>query len=287
MEALYIKLYEKYSKLKVAKDNELDQVNQEQEVKFMEFMSENKRLSDDIDELRKEVVSSRTAKDQQYDDFQQRLMEEKQKNRELSAEVEQLRQLQQEKPHSSNRTDHNEEQIVNSTRSPSVSRGKFTESPMRMTRKRARLAAETDSARNNVSVGLLELSTGRGISSDQPKIDVPIANAQPECCQSNLDNEGPCKCLFQNFVECLTGMKVTMVNQPEGRCIHVVHQSSGYSFDLTWVNKPSPGGELLYNVSSLGTFVNVAPVWMREVIIFSVSMCPIFFERVSRVIKHY
>ncbi|KMT07990.1 hypothetical protein BVRB_6g144680 [Beta vulgaris subsp. vulgaris] len=49
---------------------------------------------------------------------------------------------------------------------------------MRMTRKRAKLAFETDSARNNVSVGLLELSTGRGISSDQPKIDVPIANAQ-------------------------------------------------------------------------------------------------------------
>lgn len=62
---------------------------------------------------------------------------------------------------------------------------------------------------------------------------------------------------------------------------------AGYSFDLTWVNKPSPGGELLYNVSSLGTFVNVAPAWMREVIIFSVSMCPVFFERVSRVIKDY
>ncbi|XP_057247855.1 uncharacterized protein LOC104903369 isoform X3 [Beta vulgaris subsp. vulgaris] len=98
----------------------------------MEFMSaaetlikyltiENKRLCDDIDELPKEVVSSRTAKDQQYDDFQQRLMEEKQKSRELSAEVEQLCQLQQEKPHSSNRTDQHEEKIVNITRSPSIS----------------------------------------------------------------------------------------------------------------------------------------------------------------------
>ncbi|XP_021772135.1 uncharacterized protein LOC110736267 [Chenopodium quinoa] len=296
MEALYIKLYEKYSKLKVAKDRELDQANQEQEGKFIEFMSaaeslvnhlttENKRLLETIDELRSEVVSLRTAKDQQYDDFQQRLMEEKQKNHELSAEVEQLHQLQQEIPNSSNQNNQHEEQNINSIqRSPSVSRGLVNESPMRMTRTRARLLMETESAINSASAGLHEPSTKKKKLSDQSK-DVSNAYVQPECCRSNIDNEGPCKCLFQNFVECLTGMKVSVANQPEGRCLHAVHQSSGYSFTLTWVNKAAPTGELLYHVSSLGTFANVAPEWMQEVIIFSTSMCPIFFERISRVIK--
>ncbi|KAH7560680.1 hypothetical protein JRO89_XS10G0070000 [Xanthoceras sorbifolium] len=43
--------------------------------------------------------------------------------------------------------------------------------------------------------------------------------------------------------------------------------------------------ELLYRVSSLGTFERVAPDWMRDVIVFSVSMCPMFFDRIGRVIK--
>ncbi|XP_021751508.1 uncharacterized protein LOC110717171 isoform X2 [Chenopodium quinoa] len=297
MEALYSKLYEKYSKLKVEKDRELDQANQEQEVKFIEFISaseslvnhltsEKNRLLETIDELRSEVVSLRTAKDQQYDDFQQLLTEEKQKNHELSAEVEKLHQLQQEIPNSSNQNNQHEEQNINSIqRSPSVSRGQVNESPMSMTRTRARLLMETDSATNSASAGLHEPPTKKKKLSDQSK-DVSNAHVQPECCWSNIDNEGPCKCLFQNFVECLTGMKVSVANQPEGRCLHAVHQSSGYSFTLTWVNKAAPTGELLYHVSSLGTFANVAPEWMQEVIIFSTSMCPIFFERISRVIKH-
>ncbi|KAL2941986.1 CCR4-NOT transcription complex subunit 6-like-B [Bienertia sinuspersici] len=158
---------------------------------------------------------------------------------------------------------------------------------MRITRKRAKQSMESDSALDSGSVGLLEPSTGKGFSPDKQKKDASNAYVQPECCQSNIDNEGPCKCLFQNLVECLTGMKVSVANHPEGRCIHAVHQSSGYSFNLTWLNKASPGSELLYHVSSLGTFANVAPEWMRDVIIFSVSMCPIFFERVSRIIKHH
>lgn len=43
--------------------------------------------------------------------------------------------------------------------------------------------------------------------------------------------------------------------------------------------------ELLYKVVSLGTLVRVAPKWMREVTMFSTSMCPVFFERVSRVVN--
>lgn len=61
---------------------------------------------------------------------------------------------------------------------------------------------------------------------------------------------------------------------------------AGYSFSLTWVNQAAGEEvELLYQVQSLGTFERVAPGWMREVLMFGTSMCPVFFERVSRVIK--
>ncbi|CAO2837275.1 unnamed protein product [Amaranthus hypochondriacus] len=297
METLYIKLYKKYSKLKDAKDHELDQANVEQELKFVEFMSaaenlikhlmdENKRLSDNIDELRKDVDSLRNAKDEQYDDFQQRLMEEKQKNQKLSAEVEDLRQLQQERPHSCNGTDGLLEQNINKTQHNfSSSPGESSESSMRMTRKRARLAMETNSSLRPAPVSPQELPTTKGTNSNQQQ-EAPLAYSQPECCQSSINDEAPCKCLFQNFVECLTGMKVSIFNQPEGRGIHAVHQSSGYSFNLTWLNKVTWGEELLCHVTSLGTFANVAPEWMQEDIIFSTSMCSIFFERLFRFIRH-
>lgn len=61
---------------------------------------------------------------------------------------------------------------------------------------------------------------------------------------------------------------------------------TGYSFSLTWEeNAAGKESELLYRVVSLGTFERVAPEWMREVLVFSTSMCPIFFERIANVIK--
>ncbi|KAJ8446874.1 hypothetical protein Cgig2_016184 [Carnegiea gigantea] len=334
MEALYIKLYEKYSKLKASKDAKLDKINQDQEVKFVEFVSaaetliehltsENKRLCQTIDELRNEVRSLRAAKDQQFDEFQEHLVEEKQKNQKLSAEIEQLCNIQHEGIIHNDRTDRQEVQNVNNVEcsppvsgdqlngsprrmtrkrasefSPHVSVDQLSESPMRMTRKRARLFASTDSALNGAPASPhVDLSTGRGLLEDHPEKSVSNVHApQPACCQFNIDSGGvsaniPCvlievfvkippTCLLQNLVEWLIGMKVSIVDQPEGRCIRVMHQSSGYSFSLTWMDKAAPcEGELLYNVSSLGTFAQVAPEWMREVIIFSMSMCPIFFER--------
>lgn len=60
----------------------------------------------------------------------------------------------------------------------------------------------------------------------------------------------------------------------------------GYSFSLTWVkSKDGEEFELLYRVLSLGTLERVALGWMMDEIMFSTSMCPIFFERISGVIK--
>ncbi|RZC51891.1 hypothetical protein C5167_020316 [Papaver somniferum] len=72
--------------------------------------------------------------------------------------------------------------------------------------------------------------------------------------------------------------------QKESCCGKII--SSGYSFTLTWLTKASENEplELLYHVLSLGTFERIAPEWMREDLIFSSSMCPVFFKRVSSVI---
>lgn len=60
---------------------------------------------------------------------------------------------------------------------------------------------------------------------------------------------------------------------------------TGYSFSLTWSNGEVSGEvELMYRVQSLGTYERVAPEWMREVIKFSTSMCPVFFNRITRFI---
>ncbi|XP_019425364.1 PREDICTED: uncharacterized protein LOC109334194 [Lupinus angustifolius] len=75
-------------------------------------------------------------------------------------------------------------------------------------------------------------------------------------------------------------------HQTQQLCLSALHLSSGYSFSLTWISKaPEKEAELLYHVLFLGTFERVASEWMREDIMFSPYMCPVFFERVSRVIK--
>ncbi|KAH9606039.1 hypothetical protein KSS87_006676 [Heliosperma pusillum] len=295
MEALYAKLYEKYCELKSEKENQIDEINREQEIKFVDFVSAaekytenltavNKRLSENINQLRVEVVSVREAKVQQFHEFQECLMEEKKKNQLLALEVERLRNLQHERTVSNNGSDRHEEQHVNSNcRSSTVSRGEIDESSMRLTRKRARLFKESDPVTSSPAVSHVHLTGRRELSTALSKSDI----SKTECCQIVTVNGGPCKCMFQGLLEHLIGMKVSAAARPEGQCLNAVHPSSGYSFSLTWVNDPALSEvELLYNPTSLGTFSTVAPEWMKEAIKFSINMCPIFFERLSRFIKH-
>ncbi|XP_074308723.1 uncharacterized protein LOC141643452 [Silene latifolia] len=295
METLYKKLYEKYSKLKSSKENQMEQINNEQEVKFFECVSAaelyikhlekvNKRLSENTDELRNEVVSVRSALDQQFHEFQDRLKEEKQKNQQLALEIEKLRNLQHERTVSHNRSD---QRVNRNYRSPTVSDSQIDETPVRITRKRARLLEElekSDAATSSPAVGNVHLSGRKELPTDLSKSDI----SKTECCQVFFVNGGPCKCMFHGLLEYMIGMELSAAVRPEGKSLNVVHPPSGYSFSLTCVNKPDGSEvELLYNVTSLGTFAAVAPEWMREVMMFSLNMCPIFFERLSRVIKHH
>ncbi|KAF2287417.1 hypothetical protein GH714_039856 [Hevea brasiliensis] len=261
MEALYAKLYNKYDALKKKRMSELDEINKDQELKFLNYVTaaeeliqhlkvENDRLHEQVGELRNQVASIRSTKDNEYAQYQKLLMEENQKNEMLSKEVGRLQKL-QEQLFSSSKDYNNDNMQQNILETAQVTPGKMTsDSIRRITRKRSR--------------------------DDGTQMEV----------NGVMNDSGSTNCQFQALIEYLLGMKFSSVNQTEGICISALHQSSGYSFSLTWVKRAgAEEPELLYRVSTLGTFERVAPEWMRSVLMFSTSMCPIFFERVSRVIK--
>ncbi|KAL8147716.1 hypothetical protein AgCh_005152 [Apium graveolens] len=117
---------------------------------------------------------------------------------------------------------------------------------------------------------------------------------QPKCCKQKTslsgDDEnvpGNTICMFQELVECLVGMKVCIDTKADETCISAIHQLSGYSFSLTWIKNSQGDDELLYRVLSLGTIENIALEWMKEMIMFNMKMLPVFFEKMSRVVKLY
>ncbi|XP_057479978.1 uncharacterized protein LOC130767208 isoform X3 [Actinidia eriantha] len=309
MEALYSKLYNKYTKLKTKQESESDKINREQEVKFMKYASaadeliehlrnENERLKAQISNFRSEVTSIRSTKDQQHAEYQKLLTEEIQKSKQLSVEIQRLKNLQGEGLFCNLREDHTKSREPNTSGSSQVESDILNNSDVNVRRKRSRHYGTTAEVTvTPCTVDQLEHTPVRESASDLSKQTVSRETGliidQPECCRRKINLSGGCaditgspNCMFQDLIECLVGMKLSTVAQTDGICISAVHQSSGYSFSLKWVNKAGRDeAELLYCVSSLGTFERVAPEWMREVVMFSMRMCPIFFERLSRVIE--
>ncbi|GMJ07062.1 TITAN9 [Hibiscus trionum] len=302
MESLYAKLYDKYDKLKKRKLSEMDDIHRDQEEKFLNYVcaaeeliqhlkSESDKLNSQVNELRSEVASIKSSKDKQCADYQKLLIEESQKYKALSEEVTRLQNL------------HKEGHVKGGNRDniPAVSPGSAQVAAERvsgnstrmMTRKRSRKsAAETEDSIVTPDSANGKVTTSCPLTENLPEkalsYDVLPHVQLPECCKGSISaNATDCgTCLFQALIEYLVGMKLSTVNQTEGLCISALHQSSGYSFSLAWINKT--GGEeaqLEYRVLSLGTFERVAPEWMRDVIMFSTNMCPVFFERLARVIK--
>ncbi|EXC04600.1 hypothetical protein L484_003163 [Morus notabilis] len=254
MEVLYSKLYDKYTQLKAKRLTELDEVNKDQEVKFVNYVADKVLLE----------------------------------------EVERLKKLQQDNALSSQK-DGNNREMSTPRDDKIVSQELYDSSSGTMTSKRRRCSeTETGMARpcgsgqdNAILIASASLNK-EGLTSS-----AHVSIQQPECCRRAIDrtsdglhDNDTANCLFQALVEYLVGLKFSVVTQNEGICISAEHQSSGYSFSLTWVEKEhGKEVELLYHVLSLGTLERIAPQWMKEAIMFSTTMCPIFFERVSCVVK--
>ncbi|KAI3993857.1 hypothetical protein MKX01_002870 [Papaver californicum] len=153
------------------------------------------------------------------------------------------------------------------------------------TRKRYSTDEDTDSdSRGKLPVVTeTDRDSHRGLHSDNDQ------SIQKESCCGKIISSGDSNnpnCVFHTLIEFLIGMKFEFVTKVDGPCLSALYQSSGYSLTLTWLTKASEIEplELLYHVLSLGTFERIAPEWMREDLIFSSSMCPVFLKRVSLVI---
>ncbi|XP_024015518.1 golgin subfamily A member 6-like protein 22 [Eutrema salsugineum] len=280
MEALYAKLYDKYTKLKKSKFSEIDEVNREQEEKFLNFVSasedltqhlksENKNLQGLVENLMNEIASIRSTWEEERLEYQKCLAEEEQKIRALSEEVGKLKELIQEgDPHNSKRDQSGRKQERKTPESSQVT--------TRSMRKRSRQSED-----------MVETDMVSPRSSIRHKSTETLLVSQPQCSKTTDDGSiNSAGRTFQALSEHLLGMKLSINNEEERACIIALHPSSGLSFSLTWVNNSTgEESELLYKVVSLGTYERVAPKWMRHVIKFSTSMCPVFFERVSRVVK--
>lgn len=290
MEALYAKLYDKYTTLKTRKFSELDEINREQEEKFLNFVKASEALTQHLrsenQNLRDENTEIRSTRDEERLELQKRLLEEELKNKALSYQVEKLKELISEGVPPHNHKDQ------------SGTKRKTPESPQVTTRSvRKRTRQSDDSMVETDTVSPTRSSRRRSrltedIVVSPPHITIPresttetILVSQPQCCGSS----NSARCPYQALGEHLIGMKLSTNNDGGRDCIVASHPSSGLSFTLTWVNNSTgeeeEEDELLYKVESLGTFQRVVPEWMRDVIKFSTSMIPVFFERVSRVIK--
>ncbi|KZV32802.1 hypothetical protein F511_23714 [Dorcoceras hygrometricum] len=218
--------------------------------------------------------------DEQDIQYQKLLMEENQKNKELAEEISKLRKLElQECSNYQVNGEIESEQRTSHQYSPVE--GTPSRYALRSAKKRKleRITEGTTNTHVDVELGRLTECA-------------PLSIQQPACCQMKINHPGgdatdsnAVSCLFQCLVESVLGMKVSPHSQSSKPYIQALHQSSGYSFSLTWVTNMHGEVELLYRVLSLGTFEKVAPEWMREMLMFSTSMCSIFFERLSRVIK--
>nr|CAB3476855.1 unnamed protein product [Digitaria exilis] len=84
------------------------------------------------------------------------------------------------------------------------------------------------------------------------------------CLTGNGTNECPSAHMFHLLLQSLVRMKITVHDGTEGFLVSVSHEATGYSFTLTWLEKP---GEWSYKLTSLGTLDRSAamlPVMMRR-----------------------
>ncbi|XP_059293348.1 uncharacterized protein LOC132046663 isoform X1 [Lycium ferocissimum] len=294
MEVLYSKLYSKYTKLKKEKDTSMENLNREQEEKFVKYVAaademieylrnETDRLREQVNELRSEMTSMRSAKDEEKIQYQTLLMEENLKNKELRDEIQRLQQLDQEGTCFNGSSDKGESRQIICVGDSLPDAFDGSTIAKRKCRRQSLVTLQ-----DTVTLSPLEELPTRP---EQPSTS-SFRYTEPACCRRNVDISGdgasdisPASCIFQDLVQWLVGMKFSTVTGNAELCILALHESSGLSFSLTVTKNASTEPELVYRMLSLGTFERVAPEWMRDTIAFSSNMCPVFFQRVFRVIK--
>ncbi|KAJ0982089.1 hypothetical protein J5N97_010344 [Dioscorea zingiberensis] len=298
MEQLNAKLYAKYQNLKKRKGFEDDEWfhKLESDLRKSKLATEDMLgdLENENDRLRAQISSMQN----QYDECQKLLFEERQKMREMSNEIGRLQDL------LTQRIYYNDAALSLSPHTSPASSRHISDCSPRNTVIRAspfgcssarsgdadKTSAEKkrqNSRTNQIDVHCTEATTA--LCNNNQKELIMVGSFQPDCCRGNLMNSRKVyhNCLFQTFLEHVVGMEFSVRCQEQGVCFSVIHPMSGYKFSLSWIGcEDGREGELMYCVSSLGTLERVALDWMKEDMIFSMRMCPVFFEKISRVIGH-
>ncbi|XP_031475854.1 uncharacterized protein LOC116247720 [Nymphaea colorata] len=278
MEELYSKLYDKYQRLKTRKFSNLKHFNEEQNTKFLNYVSaaeemighlkyENETLQTKINELKaqaEEKGSELVDLANKVSEYQNLLLEQNEKRNELAKEVDKLNSLLKLRYCESNYSGN----VI-----PSMSPFNGLDISQRL----------EDSSTKEPSHILPESTSFKDDGKSFDKVDkCGLTKGSVAADPHDMD------CLFQTLLECLVRMSFSSVKENDGLQLSVCHQLSGYSFSLSWIKKErevTADDEVLYQVSSLGTIERIAPEWMREDLIFSTRMCPLFFERISQVIR--
>ncbi|XP_072976372.1 uncharacterized protein [Typha angustifolia] len=289
MEQLNATLYEKYKNLKKRKlfEEEWDH-KRDAEIRNYQLATE-----DLIEELKNEnerLYTELSSLQERYAESEKLFLEETQKTKELSSEVGRLQLLLSQRSRnndiaqmgSPNRTNE-----VGSKESVKSSAEKRTPNSSTMrSRENSRSPGEKMIPNSLTNQGALQHKEAAIFPHDVCQME----QNKPDCCRRNLNcledqtGKGSVRCVFHTLIEVLVGMKFSVGIQEEELCLSVSHDMSGYTFSLTWVAHESGGGDLMYRVSSLGTLERIAVDWMKEDMIFSMTMCRIFFDRISRVL---
>eukprot|EP01018_Ginkgo_biloba_P002050 Gb_17717 [translate_table: standard] len=119
------------------------------------------------------------------------------------------------------------------------------------------------------------------------QLDSHLGKDTPKGETHNQDT-GTVNSLVRMLLQCIVGFRVTVADKGKSSQLLFLHHSSGFSFKLkcllTGKNlNTEEDGELLYNVVSLGTLHKIAPEWMKEELIFSITQVNVFFERILQV----
>ncbi|CAM8967709.1 unnamed protein product [Rhodiola kirilowii] len=238
METLYSKLYDKYTKLKAKKFEELEKPNKQQEITFTTYVttaenliellrSEKDTLSMQVNELRNEVNSLRSKEYEQCLEYQDLLMGDNQKIKELKEENERLLKLQREGLFSNMKDNDiimlNEsvDDQVDPENTPLKSNDKANTPDI----SHSGFGAEGIRDPGHASIG----QSGKDAVPNEASAGCRL----PECCweiNTNSDDGGnkieSTNCVYQVLIESLVGMKLSASNQLHGICISALHEST-------------------------------------------------------------
>lgn len=270
MERFNSKLYEKYTNLKKRKFSSIEESNQKIISDVLQYQSAMELLIGDLknenDKLRAEIIST----EDRYQECQKLLLEENHKLKMLSNEAGALKELLQ-------KGDNADRSLQNSAcKNPATRLEDVAECLLGMKSLDTLPGKNASPSEKNASFTLHE--------------DYNQNQLIPDCCKktkaySEDGIERSYRCAFHILVELLVGMKFVVDIQAERPCFSVIHQMSGYNFTLSWVGDSNgEEGKMAYHVSSLGTIESIALDWMKEDIVFSTAMFPVFFDRLSRVV---